>query len=127
MKPVLNILAVLSILSTASACPIHQGFVANGLVRDSAHLIPVCGSVPDSLKTLPAGIKWQEIYIYSNTSMNRTKLVTLTASIRGQGFRQDKYTKNGVLESYTFLRGNQGVVVSVVPFKSTYLLTIRGN
>lgn len=113
--------------SSATACPIQAGYMANGQIVDTVHLIPVCGTLPSEMKTLPESTKWSEIYAFSPTKTNDIKLVSIKASLRKNGYTQFRESKNESNEIYQFSKGNQYIVLSTFTYKGARFLRVAGS
>ena len=125
--PKLYTLLCLLLTSAASACPIKTGFVANGQIVDTTRLVPVCGALPEELKTLPEATRWSEIFVFSPSATNTVKLIALKAAVRRNGYTQFNEAKEGVNEIYQFSKANQYIVISTLNYKGARFLRIAGN
>lgn len=117
----------LLVFSVSLACPIKPGFVANGLIRDTVRLIPMCGKLPPGLLQVPEGVTWHELYGFGTTPTQKLKLVTLNAAIRAQGFKQVNTSKTDKLEVYQYAKDDKTVSILIYPYKTALFLSISGN
>lgn len=49
------------LLSSALACPVKPGTVANSLFKDTRQLTPICGPLHLTFKQAMPGVKWTEM------------------------------------------------------------------
>ncbi|MCP2015052.1 hypothetical protein L1280_002204 [Deinococcus sp. HSC-46F16] len=57
----LSSLVAAVLLSSALACPVKPGTVANSLFKDTRQLTPICGPLHLTFKQAMPGVKWTEM------------------------------------------------------------------
>lgn len=106
----LAVLALLSLLPLAAACPVKKGYIANGVVKDIGNLAPLC-EMNSTMKGMLDGARWVEVWSTSNDKKGALSIAYVIAGLKEKGWRQtaEKPTEKGKV--YSFAKGGKTTVL----------------
>lgn len=109
----LSVLAALTLTPFALACPVKQGYVANGLFKNTAGAKPICGPLYQTFRFSMAGVKWTEMYEVKAGRVGQLRTSEFLALIRRGRYRLVKQSKTVRSQVYLFERGSHSITVVV--------------
>lgn len=105
-------LVALVLFSSALACPVKPGTVANSLFKDTRRLTPICGPLYLTFKQAMTGVKWTEMYaLDAKTGAAQTAYVL--ASLQKGGYKKVKEARTPRSQTYLFQRGKNTITAVV--------------
>ncbi len=109
----LSALAALLLTSVALACPVKQGYVANGLFKNTAGAKPICGPLYQAFRFSMTGVKWTEMYEVKAGRVGQLRTADFLNLIRRGRYRLMRQNKTVRSQVYLFERGSHSITVVV--------------
>lgn len=109
----LTLTAALVLAPAALACPVKQGYIANGLFKNTSQASPICGPLYQTFKFSMAGVKWTEMYEVKSGRVGNRKTADFLALIQKSGYRNVKRKISARSQVYLFQRRNNTITLVV--------------
>ncbi|EYB68187.1 hypothetical protein DEIPH_ctg025orf0019 [Deinococcus phoenicis] len=126
MKKLLLLAAPL-LASAALACPVKQGYIANGLFKDASQTTPICGPLYLAFKNSLSGAKWTEMYALAADRTGQGQAERILAGIQKSGYKKVRAQKGPRNETYQFQRGSHFITAVIGISGPTRYLGLAGQ
>lgn len=113
-------------VSTAWACPIKKGFIANGVVKDIVHMQPLC-EMNSSMKSLVPTAKWVEVWGTSNDKKGALNVAYLFAALKEQGYKEVAAQKTAKGMVWRYDKGSKSITILSAINDPLVFLAIAGK
>lgn len=112
--------------SNALACPVKKGFIANGLVKDTVKMEPLCELTP-TMRGLVKGATWAEVWGTSNDRTGGLKVISVLNSLKTLGYREGSVQNTAKGKVWQLVKGNKVVVILTAVNDPLVFITIAGK
>jgi len=130
MKKMLFVLGLLT-SSSALACPIKKGYIANGLIKNiysTEILAPVCGELRDYVASnVFSTMKWTELYGVKNTNGGKLQIATIQRVMTHMGYRKVASQAISKGTMWRFDKGSKTIMMMTSINDPLILVSIAGN
>jgi len=114
MKKRMMITAALGVvLSTATACPVKAGYVANGQFKNTTGLVPLCTPAFKKIATEVKAGEYEESYKTTFDLKGALAIRKLSGLLTSNGWKQTGASDKGQNKTLIFDKGTKQTVIAV--------------